>query len=222
MSTIQRDAWLKYEADAWFQRNIKAVEIYNFDTDPVKEILENYVPNFSNVLELGCSFGHRLNGIKTAYPNTDTHGVEPSEKAIEFGQSTFPKINFHRGTGDDLSVFEDETFDVVIAGFMLYVVDRSLLMRTISEMDRVLKNNGVVILIDFFAANTHRKNYAHTEEQAYVYKQAYEDIFLASKLYHLLHKASFSHTTHTKDGSNDFYNKMSVSALIKDYNATYE
>jgi ubiquinone/menaquinone biosynthesis C-methylase UbiE len=222
MNTIQRNAWLKYEADAWFQRNIKVVETYNFDADPVKEILENYVPNFSNVLELGCSLGHRLNGIKTIYPSANIHGVEPSEKAIEFGQATFSKINFHKGTGDNLSIFKDETFDVVIAGFMLYVVDRSLLMRTISEMDRVLKNNGVVILIDFFAANTHRNNYAYIEEQSYTYKQPYEDIFLASKLYHILHKASFSHNTLIKNGSNDFYNKISVSALLKDYDASYE
>jgi ubiquinone/menaquinone biosynthesis C-methylase UbiE len=217
-----KDIFLANEADFWFERNKKSLLNYKYEKDVVEEIFRNYYKYPKKVLEIGCSIGHRLNGIKSKFPEVEVTGVEPSIEAIKFGKNLYPQINFHNGVADSLPFFKDAEFDVVIAGFMLYVVDRSHLMRTIAEIDRVLANKGLLIVIDFFATNPVRKVYHHVKDfEAYCYKQCYEDIFLSTKFYHQIHKANYNHNTWEKDTNLDYFEKVNVSALVKDFDATY-
>jgi ubiquinone/menaquinone biosynthesis C-methylase UbiE len=221
MSNSQKDAFLKYEADSWFARNKN--HGYSADNDIVIQVLKEYNAAPTSALEIGCSFGYRLNAIQKEFQNTRVSGIEPSERAIEEGKSHYPSINIIRGTADDMSSFDSGMFDLVIIGFVLYVVDREMLFRVVSETDRVLKDGGILMIIDFFSEKPVRNPYEHIRDiQAFAFKQNYEDIFTASKLYHLLDKRSMSHSTKGYDLTADFYNKYSLTTLRKDLSAGYK
>lgn len=223
MSNSQKKSFLTYEADCWFERNKSIVDSYNASNDRVIELIQKYNIKNESILEIGCSAGYRLNALKELYPSSAIFGVEPSEKAIKFGKENYKNIDFLHGTADDLSQFENESLDIIIVGFVFYVIDRNILFKVIAEIDRVLKNGGIIIIIDFFSETSLKNSYHHIDEfEAYSYKQNYDEIFTASKLYYLLDKSTFNHSTKKLDASNDYYDKYSISFLKKDFNSSYK
>ena len=77
--------------------------------------------------------------------------------------------------------------------------------------------------LDSFALSLHCNPYQHIQDmEAFAFKQNYDEIFIATKLYHTLDKRSMSHTTKTYDLSGDYYNKYSLTTLRKDLNASYK
>ena len=223
MNTDQKNAFLNYEADEWFFRNKKIIDNYDSSKDEVISLISQYSIKADSILELGSSSGYRLQALKGIYPNSNVTGLEPSKRAIEFGLKNYPRVNFVHGTADDLTCFRDNSFDFINIGFIFYVIDRNLLLKVISEIDRVLKNGGEIILIDFFSEIPLKNIYQHISEiQAFSYKQNYEEIFTATKLYYLIDKSCYSHIERLKDSSSDYFNKYSISLLKKDLEASYK
>jgi ubiquinone/menaquinone biosynthesis C-methylase UbiE len=219
----QKEAFLSYEADAWFDRNKEYLLKYNVENDEVVKLIKSYNIKPENILEIGCSAGHRLNGIKSIFPKCQVYGVEPSQKAIAFGKSNYKNIHLFNGTADNLNEIQDESMDLVIVGFMLYVIDRTILLKVISEINRVLKDGGALILVDFFAEVPQKKDYSHIKNfSAFSFKQNYDEIFTSSKLYFLIDKSTFNHSTAKLDASNDYYNNYSIALLKKDIDAGYK
>jgi ubiquinone/menaquinone biosynthesis C-methylase UbiE len=218
----QKDAFLKYEADNWFSRNKSALE-YSSKNDMVLKILKEYAATPGDVLEIGCSTGYRLNAIKEQFEGSTVTGLEPSADAIRFGKEKYQGVNFIQGTADDLQQIASASFNLVIIGFVFYVVDREMLFKAVAETDRVLKNGGTLMIIDFFSEKPVRNPYQHiTDMEAFAFKQNYEEIFLASKLYQLIDKRSMSHANKGYDLSGDYYNKYCVTTLRKDLSASYK
>jgi ubiquinone/menaquinone biosynthesis C-methylase UbiE len=216
----QKDAFLNYEADNYFKRN-KGVK-YSAEQDAVIKVLREYKYAPANVLEIGCSTGHRLNAMSELFDGVKTTGIEPSNAAILQGQQDYPQVKFIRGTADHMPMLDSASFNLIIIGFVLYVVDREMLFKVISETDRVLADGGVLMIIDFFSEKPVRNDYQHIQDiDAYAFKQNYEDIFTASKLYHLLDKRSINHATREYDLSGDYYNKYTLTTLRKDLTAGY-
>jgi len=223
MSSIrtQKDAFVNYEADNYFLRN-KDVE-YVAQNDVVLKVLQEYGTHPKNVLEVGCSTGYRLHAISTLCGGAKATGIEPSAEAIKQGHADYPEINFIKGTADDMSTLKSGSFDLVVIGFVLYVVDREILFKAVSETDRLLADGGVLMIIDFFSEKPTRRHYQHIQDmQAYAYKQNYEDIFIASKLYHMLDKRSMSHSNKGYDLSDDYHDKYCLVTLRKDLSAGYK
>ncbi len=219
----QKEAFINYEADEWFKRNRKVIESYNPTIDKVISLITEYNLNPNKVLEIGCSGGYRLNAIHRLFPSSKVFGIDPSEKANEYCTSQYPNVSFKRGTADDLSHLENESIDIVIVGFVFYVVDRNIFFKVVSEIDRVLKNGGILIIVDFFSETALKNTYEHIKEfSAFSYKQNYDEVFTASKLYYLLDKSTWSHSNRSLDASNNYYNKYSVSLLKKDTIASYK
>lgn len=222
-SNKQKDAFTAYEADAWFERNKTFLLTYTSDTDNVVKLIREYDLKPESLLEIGCSAGYRLNGLKKIFKDCKVHGIEPSPKAIEFGRSTYPDIDLTQGTADNLEKYPDDSMDVIIVGFVFYVIDRNIIFKVISEIDRVLKNGGVLIIVDFFSETVLKNEYQHIKDfSAYSFKQNYDEIFTSSKLYYLLDKSTYNHNTKTPDASNDYFNKYSVTLLKKDIVASYK
>lgn len=114
------------EGDAYFERNLEAQKV-NGATKGVKlfydfvmcQVDGGYVTKDKKVLEIGCCYGYNL-----AYLESQCHfkcyGIEPSKKAVSYGNQIFKdKILIKQGTADELT-FEDDFFDVVIVGTCLY------------------------------------------------------------------------------------------------------
>jgi len=218
----QKNAFLKYEADAWFERNKSFLLNYSRDRDRVITLIKEYGLQPKSVLEIGCSAGYRLNGIKDIYKECSVNGIEPSNDAIAYGKIHFSDVNFVQGTADNLAIFEDGSMDIVIVGFVFYVIDREIVFKVISEIDRVLKNGGILIIVDFFSEKALKNTYEHIKEfSAFSFKQNYDEIFTSSKLYYLLDRSTWNHTQKVLDASDNYYDKYNISLLKKDISASY-
>ena len=219
----QSTAFLQYEANAWFDRNKDVLLNYSKDKDRVISLIKDYRLKPASVLEVGSSAGYRLDAIKKLHNDCEVFGIEPSEKAIEYGKSKYPDVNFIHGTAEDLSCFENESMDIVVVGFVFYVIDRAIFFKVAAEIDRVLKNGGILIIVDFFSESSLKNVYEHISEfSAFSFKQNYDEFFTASKLYYLLDKSTWSHSEKLLDASENYYDKYSTSLLKKDISASYK
>lgn len=70
--------------------------------------------------------------------------LDPSEKAISKLQEQIPELDARVGYSQEMP-FDDAVFDVVVMSEVLEHLDDEVLAQTISEVYRVLKNNGVFI-----------------------------------------------------------------------------
>jgi ubiquinone/menaquinone biosynthesis C-methylase UbiE len=185
-------------------------------------MLSRYNIRFVKILEVGSSAGYRLNAIKETYPDSEPYGIDPSTEAIAFGNEIYSQINLRVGTADQLP-FETEMFDVVIVGSVFCVIDRKLLFQSIAEIDRVLKNKGLLIIADFLSERPNKNWWKHIADfDAYCFKQEYENIFTSSHLYHLIDKVTANHNNKQIDCQSDFSDLFSVRLLKKDIEASYK
>lgn len=190
----QDDIFLDSEGDNWFSRNKDY--LLNKSDDIVLDFLENYkmMTSDTKVLEVGCSNGYRLDKIHKIY-NSKCYGIEASSCAVEFGKENFSNINIVQGGADKLP-YEDESFDLVIINFVLHWIDRKNLMKVISELDRVIKNKGLLLIGDFYPSKPEKRNYHHIKDaEVYTYKQAYYEIFKSSAMYEVVEFMTFNHST---------------------------
>ena len=186
-NNLQKSAFLNFEADSWFERNKEGILNFDKDTDPVNCLLKKYNISPENVIEIGSSAGYRLDVIKKNFPNCNVFGIDPSKSAVSWGKKQYKDINLEIGTSDDLSNYNDDSMDLVIVGFVFYVLDRNLLFKTVNEINRVLKDGGYVILIDFYSGKTSQNNYHHIKDfEAFSYKQKYHELFTSSNTYFLI------------------------------------
>ena len=174
----QSEILLTSEGDAWYARNLAKVR----DDDMVlREIAKN--PNLKprDVLEIGCGTGWRLNKLYAENRDARYSGIDASWKAINQGKAKFSKINLRVGTADNLG-YPDNSFDLVILGFFLYLVDREDLFKVVMEIDRVLKDKGALIIHDFTADTAHSAAYKH-DPRLKTYKMNYWNLWHANPAY---------------------------------------
>ena len=182
----QKKIFEKSEANAWYKRNKKANPEIN---SKIWQFYGNFI--HGNVLEIGCSTGKSLNYFKENY-DCECFGIDPSKSAIKDGKNLFKNISLCVGTSDILP-YNDNFFDVVIFGFCLYLIDRTLLTKTIAEADRVLKDGGFICITDFDTKIPKQRPYRHFEG-IMSYKMDYSKLFLAFPHYSTADKFCFSHT----------------------------
>lgn len=219
----QLNAFKQNEGDAWLNRNDKNMEIA---LRPRKFILDWCLErknNISKILEIGAGNGIPLSFLCDKLEATGV-GIEPSQKAVNLWKNKRKKIDGGLRTelinGDSSNLpFQEDSFDMVIFGFCLYLVDRNLLFRSISESDRVLKNNGLLVIIDFDVPKPYYNQYMN-DNKLKSFKNNYSGIFTSSGHYTLVAKRSYSFT------DNYFKNKIderiSVELLHKEEDVIYE
>lgn len=210
---LQKDTFLNSEGDSWYTRNHKNELAHSPDV----AVCKRYTKRFNNeeeVLEIGCSSGEKLNIFKGELRG---YGLDPSHKAIETGKSKHPDLSLTTGTADDLP-YENEKFKLVVFGFCLYLIDRSLIFKVISEADRVLKEKGFIVITDFSPKIPMKNKYLH-KEGIYSYKQSYQKLFLAHPAYTLVEQTSFCHNEIFFNEDAD--ERISTIVLYKDTKGAY-
>ncbi len=212
----QKEIFENREADQWFIRNKKKYEDTNVESNIVVESLKTIEIIPKKVLEIGCSNGTRLNDFNKAF-SSECFGIDPSIKAIENGKEQYPHIDLQVGTADSLP-FDDDSFDMIIFGFCLYLCDRKDLFKIAFEADRCLANNGFLIIYDFCTPFPYKNTYTHTED-VFSYKMDYAKLFNWNPLYNKIFHTVFSHsgfsTRHIPDEN------VAVTILHKNEDFTY-
>jgi SAM-dependent methyltransferase len=98
-----------------------------------------------DVLEIGCGGGQ--NAIALAKWGARSVGLDISEKQIRHARKLATeegvKVSFHVRNMEDLSIFNDETFDIVLSSFAIEYADD--IPRVLSEVFRVLRKKGLLV-----------------------------------------------------------------------------
>jgi ubiquinone/menaquinone biosynthesis C-methylase UbiE len=97
---------------------------------------------------------------------------------------------------------------------VFYVIDRILLLKVISEIDRILKNDGILIIVDFFSEIPKKIRYHHiNNDNFFTFKQNYYEVFISSKIYFLIDLFSENHKSN--QSINQDFNELYTCALLK-------
>lgn len=174
----QSDIFLQSEAEEWLARNLKKLPV---DNDPVMEAIESarITPNL--VLEIGCSNGWRVNAMQKKW-GCMAYGVDPLFKTKHW--------NCRQGTADKID-HSDGAFDLVIYGWCLYLCDREDLFKIVAEGDRILREDGYIVIHDFHTANPHKRKYKHYEG-LFSFKMDHAALWLANPTYKLVKRELFN------------------------------
>lgn len=190
---LQDNLFSDFEGDRWFERNRRALNVFDASADLPLKLIALYGLTPERVLEVGAANGFRLAAIHER-TGARAVAVEPSAQAVLNGKASFPFITFIRGTASAVPL--RETFDLVIVNFVFHWIDRQNLLRAVAEVDRLVRDGGYLLIGDFHPANRLQIHYHHLEsEEVYTYKQNYAATFLASGLYHPVAHLTAHHAT---------------------------
>jgi SAM-dependent methyltransferase len=219
MPLNQTEIFADFEGDRWFGRNQKALETFDPEADLPLRVMESYDVRPRSVLEIGAANGFRLAAIHRRY-GARAVGVELSKLALCDGKTKFPDVDFVCGSAHAVPLHE--IFDVVIVNFVLHWVDRSLLMRSVAEIDRLISDGGFLIIGDFYPSNFIKVPYHHlADEPVHTYKQNYAGLFLASGLYHSVCLLTASHSSKSQNADAGERDRTGVWLLKKNLTAHY-
>lgn len=114
-----------------------------FKNSAVKEYNKTHTEK-QKLLELG--FGSGINLLHGAIQGYDVYGIDISEDAINYAKNLFQKNNMHASfynASTDNMPFEDNFFDVIMESGLLVCLDKNQYLNTISEIQRILKKDGL-------------------------------------------------------------------------------
>jgi len=137
----------------------------------------------SSILEVGCGGGHLLSLLRQEFDSV-CFGLDPSAKAIQHGRENYPDIDLQPGTAESLA-HPDGSFDLVIFGFCLYVCDPCDHFRIAWQADRVLRDQGFLVVSDFCTPFPYRNDYAHFSGM-FSYKMDWSRMFTWNPAYRLI------------------------------------
>jgi len=212
---MQKSIFLNGEGDRYLRRNLAKLNQGSVSEDV--RFFARYIKPGAKVLEVGCANGVKLSQLQALVP-CEGWGIDPSAEAIRTGGQQFPSLHMSVGTADQLE-FLDASFDVVIFGFCLYLVDRPLLTRVMAEADRVLRDRGFLGITDFDAKAPLKRQYVH-HAGVWSYKLDYGKLFATLPHFVLAEKISYSH-----EGGGRFafdrQERLASWVLAKDHEGAY-
>ena len=173
--------FLKNEGDQWFKRNEKALGKAKFE--PVSYLLDLYSLRPKSIIDIGCSDGWRLERLRKKY-GAHCVGVDASKLAIRNGQKKYPKLDLKKSSVSDIHI-KDSKFDLAIIIFVFHWISRETLMQSLSEIDRMIKPGGYLIIGDFAPDAPTKNKYHHLpKDDVWTYKDFYPEMFTKTGAYY--------------------------------------
>lgn len=147
-----------------------AAEKKEFPTPFKIEEFEKFVSKEINILDVGCGYGRILNEL---YSNgfKNLTGIDYSQGMINRGLKEHPYLNLIKTDGDRIP-FPDNEFDAVLLVAVLTSNTKDEEQENmISEISRVLKNDGILYLTDFLINHDKRnlERYRKYEDKYGIY-----------------------------------------------------
>ena len=222
--SFQDNFYKKIESDSFFKRNFSKLDIKDIRENKKKNY--NFISNrisFDNkkVLEVGCFIGDLLHYIKRKN-NCKVKGIEPSKLACKYALQKY-KIKLENKTlvNSEFSKFrkkDHKLFDLIICDDVLSWIDRDVILRSLSILDWVLKDNGYIFIRDFSPSESIMvKNHHWKKEKIFNFKhkEGHKKIFLNSGKYILIKRNLFITDKFQKKESTNLETKKWEDVLIK-------
>jgi ubiquinone/menaquinone biosynthesis C-methylase UbiE len=191
----------KNEGDNYFLRNNKFYLKKNQKKyfDEVNFILKK--KNIGSLLEIGCATGIHIHNLKKKFKLKKCYGLDLSKKAIEYGKKNYKNIELFNCSSLELESIKI-TFDVIICGFFLYLLDREEIFNQFNLISNKLNNNGFLIIEDFDPLFKHSNLNIHNKEIT-CYKANYINFLEESGIYKLIYKKGSVNNNSLKFFSSD-------------------
>lgn len=117
-------------------------------------IKTNY-PDFEpkRILDIGVAVGHSLFGLAQAFPNTQFTAIDVAAPMLRYAAGRaaslgLENIAFIQASGEDLSQFDDASFDIVMTSIFLHELSGSALPKLLRQGYRVLKPAGFMLHLE--------------------------------------------------------------------------
>jgi len=171
----QADIMMETEADRWFERNRANLGA----RDPVGDVIQDLGIKPASVLEVGAADGWRLAKLRKAF-GCKVLGIDPSMQACN--RAATRGVPMYQMTANGLPA-DDRSIDLLIYGFALYLCDPVDWLRIAAEGDRVLRDDGYMVVHDFAESTVpFARRYEHCDG-ILAYHVDFSKLWLANPLY---------------------------------------
>jgi len=164
--------------------------------------LAKKIPNRTNrVLDVCVGTANSAIAVAEANDQNEIVGIDLSPDMIAVGEGKIRRrslrnISLRRMDATRMS-FQDGEFDVVMISFALHELEHELMMRILSEMNRVVKEKGLLHIIDYELEETLIKRLILSANLK-LFEPAHMQRFLKYDWKKLLAEASFGFTGQEK------------------------
>ncbi|HEU5075828.1 MAG TPA: class I SAM-dependent methyltransferase [Polyangiaceae bacterium] len=100
------------------------------------------------ILDVGCGTGRLLRQLRAALPRARLTGIDMSEAYVRHARSQLDGAALVETGNAEALPYADQSFDAVVSVFMFHELPRRVRQRVFSEMVRVLKPGGVLVIED--------------------------------------------------------------------------
>ena len=118
----------------------------------IREIaINSFINEDSNVLEIGCTNGfssieiNKITKCNVIGIDINKNSISNAIEKIKLNGLDNSKIKFEYGNAEDLSIFKDNTFDLIICGNAISFINNK--SKALNELIRVLKPNGFISIV---------------------------------------------------------------------------
>lgn len=138
MNVVKKIFWYPFNSKERIEELQEEIRLKEWNS------FESYILTKGDFLDVGCGAGHNLE-LAATKKNCVVSGVDPEPGAHGVGRFTYEKLasQIQQGHGEQLP-FEDKKFDTVFCSHVLEHVNSEA--KTLKEIDRVLKEDGVAII----------------------------------------------------------------------------
>lgn len=183
----------------------------------IREIVMNsFITCNSNVLEIGCTNGfssieiNKLTNCNVIGIDINKNSIQNAREKILLNHLNEEKISFEYGNAEDLSNFDDDSFDLIICGNAIsFISDKG---KALKEMIRVLKPNGFISIVPIWYKCIPREDVINkvNKELGFNIKCYYENDWLDFSKYglELYLKKDFEFIYSTKEQIENYVNYM--------------
>jgi len=105
------------------------------------------------ILDIGCTIGHNVVPLAQAFPDAEVIAVDCSEPVLRYAHARAQSLGvnnlqFIQANGEDLSQFEDASFDLVTTCMFLHELSIKSLPKILGEISRLLKPGALSLHLE--------------------------------------------------------------------------
>lgn len=134
---------------------LKIYRNYNYILDTVYNLAINSNINNPYILEIGIGTGNLAN--KFFNNNYDIVGIDQSREMVTVAKEKNPKLKVRLGEFLKIPFF-DKCFDIIVSTYAFHHLNKNEKVIAIEEMNRVLKDNGKIIIGDLMFKDKNDKS----------------------------------------------------------------
>ncbi|MDA3917382.1 MAG: class I SAM-dependent methyltransferase [Deltaproteobacteria bacterium] len=126
-----------------------------FTTPFQMELFKKVVPKEARILDVGCGYGRTLHELYLS-EFTNLSGIDISKKMIDKGTKLYPQLTLKK-YDDSRLPFENNSLDaVILLAVLTCIISNKEQEKLIDEIERVLKDDGVLYINDFLINSDQR------------------------------------------------------------------